>query len=168
MSSLLNPKHEMFAQGLARGQSAVEAYIAAGFKPNSGNACTLKAKESIIKRVSAILSDREKIQELATQRAVTELAIDKKWVLTRLVTNVERAMQNEPVLDSEGKPTGDYRYEGSVANRALELVGKELGMFIDRHEVGRPGEFEDMTPAQLRSFITEESAELGLGNETVN
>jgi hypothetical protein len=38
--------------------------------------------------------------------------------------------------DEGGKPTGEYRYDGKVANRALELLGKQQGMFIDRHEVG--------------------------------
>jgi hypothetical protein len=42
--------------------------------------------------------------------------------------------RRSPVLDSEGRPTGEYRYGGNVANRALELLGKELGMFIDRSE----------------------------------
>jgi phage terminase small subunit len=51
--------------------------------------------------------------------------------------NAERALQHIPVLDRHGKPTGEYRYDGSVANRALELLGKQQGMFIDRHEVGR-------------------------------
>jgi hypothetical protein len=40
-------------------------------------------------------------------------------------------MQGEPVLDRWGVPTGVYRYEGGVANKALELLGKELGMFKD-------------------------------------
>lgn len=32
------------------------------------------------------------------------------------------------------KRSGEYKYDGSVANRALELLGKELGMFVDRSE----------------------------------
>jgi DUF438 domain-containing protein len=55
--------------------------------------------------------------------------------MRRLQENVERAMSIEPVLDGKGHPTGVYKYQGSVANRALELLGKELGMFIDRNEV---------------------------------
>lgn len=44
------------------------------------------------------------------------------------------------VLDRDGKPTGEYRYDarrydGGVANRALELLGKEIGMFIARAEL---------------------------------
>ena len=30
--------------------------------------------------------------------------------------------------DANGNPIGQYRYEASAANRALELIGKELGM----------------------------------------
>ena len=33
---------------------------------------------------------------------------------------------------TEGKPTGQYEYNG--ADRALDLVGRHLGMFIDRSE----------------------------------
>jgi hypothetical protein len=45
-------------------------------------------------------------------------------------------MQTQPVRDNEGSPTGVYRYDGTVANRALELVGKHLGMFTDKVQVG--------------------------------
>jgi hypothetical protein len=57
-------------------------------------------------------------------------------MIDRLVENVERAMQAEPVRrkvgDREEEVPGEYVYNGSVANKALELLGKELGMFIDR------------------------------------
>jgi hypothetical protein len=32
-------------------------------------------------------------------------------------------------FDAKGNETGIYAYGGQVANRALELIGKELGMF---------------------------------------
>ena len=57
------------------------------------------------------------------------------------------------MLDSSGKPTG--RYNGPTVHRALELIGKEFRMFIDRKEVGTPGEFaelENMNADQLRAF----------------
>jgi hypothetical protein len=43
-------------------------------------------------------------------------------------------MQARPVFDSDGRETGEYRYNGMVANRALELLGKEPGMFVDKKE----------------------------------
>lgn len=57
----------------------------------------------------------------------------RAWVLERLAENVRRAMRIEPVT-LRGVPTGEYRYEGSVANRALELLGKELGLFVEQSE----------------------------------
>ena len=60
--------------------------------------------------------------------------------------NAERALQHVAVLDKKRKPTGEYRYDGNVANRALELLGKQQGMFIDRHEVGQPNQFANLSP----------------------
>lgn len=54
MPVLKNARHETFAQGLAKGMTADEAYQKAGFKPNRGNAATLKANQSILDRVAEI------------------------------------------------------------------------------------------------------------------
>ena len=54
MPVLPNQRHESFAQALAQGKTADEAYAQAGFKPNRGNATRLKAIESIRKRVAEI------------------------------------------------------------------------------------------------------------------
>ena len=39
--------------------------------------------------------------------------------------------------------------------RAYELLGKHLGMFIERREIGRPGEFTNLTDAQVEAEIKE-------------
>ena len=69
------------------------------------------------------------MQQVVAQAAVTRACIDRDYVLAGLKENFERAMQYKPVLDGKGKPTGEYAYSGAVANRALELLGKDLGMF---------------------------------------
>ena len=70
-----------------------------------------------------------------------------------MVENVERAMQAVPVLDRQGNPTGDYTYQGNVANRALELIGKEYAMFIDRKEIGGAGAFDHLDDDELSKTI---------------
>lgn len=55
MPALTNAKHERFAQELAKGATADEAYQLAGYAENRGNATRLKANESIGKRVAEIL-----------------------------------------------------------------------------------------------------------------
>jgi phage terminase small subunit len=75
----------------------------------------------------------------ATAKACEALSIDKQWVMARLVENAERAMQAVEVKDGQGRTTGEFKYDGSVANRSLELLGKELGMFKDKAEVKHSG-----------------------------
>lgn len=162
MPILSNPRHEIFAQELAAGKSASEAYEAAGYRANRGNATSLKQQESISKRVDELLAQREKTAQKATEMAAERLSVDREWVMRRLKENAERALQAIPTRDMDGEPIGEYRYEGSVANRALELLGKELGMFIDRKETGSPGDFDRLDSGKLREEIVREANELGI------
>lgn len=97
-----------------------------------------------------------RIQELLTARSArTSVTVD--YVLTRLRENVERAMQAEAVLDKLGNPTGMWTYEGAVANSALGLLGKHLGMFTEKVEhsgaIASADLTKDMTPQQRRDAI---------------
>jgi predicted DNA-binding transcriptional regulator AlpA len=85
------------------------------------------------------------LQEAVTERAVEKAALNRAWVLDRLRDNVERAMNATAPTDENGWPYGTHRYGGQVANRALELIGKELGMFKSSQEVtggGAPQKIE--------------------------
>lgn len=155
MPTLKNAKHERFAQELASGKTADESYVLAGFSENRHNAAALARKEHIRTRVAELLTEREQIHAQGTAKAIERVGLTKEWVITRLKENAERALQAIPVLDAEGDPTGEYKYEGSVANRALELLGKELGMFIERKEVGQPGDFDRMSDDELRAELGE-------------
>jgi phage terminase small subunit len=127
MPVLKNTKRELFAQGLVSGKSAQQAYIDAGFaaKGCRGHAHDLRLKPIVAARIA-------ELQENLNRTVAATTAITKTYVLEKLQKNLERALQEEAVYDREGEPTGEYRYEGAVANRALELMGKELGMFKDR------------------------------------
>lgn len=61
--------------------------------------------------------------------------MDAHWVVRRLVENVQRSMQAVAALDSDGEPIGEYRCNGAVANKALELLGKHLGMFMEKQKI---------------------------------
>jgi len=56
MPVLKNARHEKMAQALSKGKTADEAYVAAGFKANRGNAARLNANESIRARVDELLT----------------------------------------------------------------------------------------------------------------
>lgn len=151
MPILDNAQHELFAQEIAKGTAQRDAYKAAGYNTKSdagadASASRLLSNAKIKARVAEL---QERIGAVAVEKA----AVSKSWVIAKLVENVERSMQAEAVKDSEGTPTGEYKYNGNVANRALELLGKEMGMFIDRKEVGKPGDFAAQTDTELDAAI---------------
>ena len=70
---LSNPRHEAFAQALAKGLTADAAYAEAGYRPNRGNAVRLKANESVQRRVAELVAAGAKAAEIDIARVLTEL-----------------------------------------------------------------------------------------------
>ena len=168
MPKLRNPQHEMFAQNLASGMGVTEAYAAAGYAKNPQAASRLRNSQDVKDRLSELMERRLKAEERANEKAIERVAskrsFDKEWVINKLIENVERAMQAVPV----GKDGGVYKYEGAVANRSLELLGRELGLFIDRKEVGKPGEFAELDADGLKRLITERLSTLASKGDTTH
>ena len=137
MPTLKNIRHERFAQNVVSGLSLSAAYIAAGYKEAgaSANGARLMATEAVASRV-------DELQKLASERTVEKIAIDQVWVLDKLRENVERAMQITSAKDEEGNVIGEFRWNGTVANRALELIGKHIGMFRDGIDMTVNGQFD--------------------------
>lgn len=145
MAVLKNSKHEHFAQLVAGGQSPTKAYALAGYSEIGAHASAAR-----LLRNATIRARVTELQKAVSERTAEKISVDRAWVLARLRENVDRAMQVVEITDSKGKPTGEYRYEGQVANRALELLGRELGMFRERLEITFLQKlFEQMTPAEL-------------------
>lgn len=67
----------------------------------------------------------------ATEHRKNPTIVTREYVLMRLRHVADRAMSAEPVLDKDGQPTGEYKSDFPAANKALELLGKQLGMFKD-------------------------------------
>jgi phage terminase small subunit len=147
MATLPNPRHELFAQAIAKGASQRDAYKAAGYAVKSD-----KGADASASRLLTQANLQARIAELQT-RAAEKTMLSKSWVIQRLMENVERAMQAILVLDANGNPTGQFKYEGNVANRALELLGKEQRMFVDRKEIGKPGAFDALDDEELERAI---------------
>lgn len=143
---LKNARHERFAQALAMGRSKCDAYADAGFKYHGGNAAALAKKSDIQKRVAELLAWGEK----SVDSSVTKAAISKEWVIDKLRSIAERCVEV-----AEGK-----KLDAAGANRALELLGRELGMFVERREV-KHGTIDDLDSAardELLSAIDRELA----------
>ena len=154
MARQLTVMQRKFAEALPAARSATEAAIIAGYPP--GHQAESRASENVRKR--EIMSVVE--QKLAT--AAEEAGVDVVYVLKGLKENKERSMRAVPVLDHEGKPTGEYQYDGAVANRSMELIGKHLRMFGDDKP---PPQGDTYNQVVLQGFTFEQLQEL-LGKMT--
>lgn len=125
---VLDPHSERFAQFLADGLDAGEAYALAGYAGGAANGRRKKASPIIKRRVAEILVHRQSIIDQASHRLADKVVLTKEWVIERLIENVNRAMTIKEV-EINGQKVGTFEYNGSVANAALHLLGKEVGMF---------------------------------------
>lgn len=115
MPALSNAKHELFAQGLAKGKTADEAYQDAGYAPNRGNASTLKANQNVEARVAEILN------KAATRTEITVASITER--LLAIAAKGEISAE-APML--------------SVGRAALMDAAKLNGLITDKSELSGP------------------------------
>lgn len=125
----MNRRQERFVEEYLIDLNATKAAERAGFSPKTA----YSSGQRLLKHVEISAAIQKAIDDRSARTQLTQ-----DWVLERLKENVERSMRAEPVLDKFGKETGEYVYQGSVANGALQLIGKHLGMFTDKHEVTVP------------------------------
>jgi hypothetical protein len=133
MQMLSNPRHERFAQYLAQGKSAVEAYEVAGYRRDDGNAVRLTKKPAIAGRV----------QEL------TGLAAEKAKI------TVERLIAEAEQVRARAMESGQLSAAAAIKEKGV-LSGKR----VERAEVGSPNEFESMTDDELKHVLVERFARL--------
>lgn len=170
MPALKNARHELFAQGVVKGLCGKDAYLKAGFTAKADNIAVAAAS-----RLLATVSVQERVNELKDKAAV-KAVLTREWVLERLMRNARLAMGEEPMKVKIRKPKSDevielevHRPDAAAANKALELLGKvrELGLFVERVETGRPGEFAAMADDELRNAVLEEMRSLGIEDADV-
>jgi hypothetical protein len=113
LSVLPNARHEQFAQHLAQGKDADEAYALAGYKPNRGNAATLKAKQSISARVTELQSKAAKKVAASVEGLADELEQARVIAITdRQASAAVQATMGKAKLFGFGRET--RRIEGSL------------------------------------------------------
>ena len=151
MPILKNAKHEHFASLVAKGENPTKAYVAVGYSAEGAyaSASRLLKKAEVEARIAELIA-------IVTERAIEKTGIDKAWVMAELVEIVKMGKAAEPVTDADGAPTGVYKQNLAAANRALELIGKEFKMFVDRSEVltGPLDSLEHDELKEIRDAIT--------------
>ena len=150
MQILRNPRHEKFCELVVSGIKPSEAYISIGYSANGADqaASRLLRRDDVRARIS-------ELQAGAHESAVERCVLSRLWVLESLKRVAQRCMQAEPATDPKGKAMGAFTFNAAGANRALELLGRELGLFVERSEskVAWNGDFAKMDSAQRAKLI---------------
>jgi phage terminase small subunit len=127
MATLKNIRQEEFCHAIAEGKNQTEAYIIAGYKKRGAkqSAHRLLTNADLQARIAEIKANIELIAAEKERKTEAKVGITKAWVIEELRKVHEKAQQQEPP-------------KGSDSNKALELIGKELGMFRDRVSLENP------------------------------
>ena len=117
--SRLPDKRRRFVDEYVIDCNGTQAAIRAGYSAKSAQ--QQSAGLLLIPMVKAAVE--EKLEEIRKKNEITA-----DWVVDKAKKIIERCMQAEAVYDSEGNPTGEYKFDSSGANGSLKILAKYLGM----------------------------------------
>ena len=131
MAKGLTPKQQAFVAEYLVDLNGSAAARRAGYSAKNADkiASELLGKTRVREAIAAAMEERSKRVE-----------IDADYVLKNLLEIVERCMQRAPVfhkgeqvVDEEGNSV--WCFDGKNAIRALELLGKHKGMWVEKQEL---------------------------------
>jgi phage terminase small subunit len=145
----LNPKQLRFVEEYLIDGSAKNAAIRAGY--SAATAASIGSKMTAHPKVRAALDSRRRDLSDRTK-------VDAEWVRKQLTEVLHRCLKSKPVVEwdkmrGEYVETGEWQFDSGGANKALELLGKHVGMFqADR---GERRSVEDLTSEELLRLAAE-------------
>lgn len=130
----INTENENFCQFIAETGVANRSYYYSRYPDGDWDTQTKTQREKWGKYAGKLLKDiniKNRIAEIKQrERAILtqDFEVNKEWIINRLKQVAETCMQ--PVPDSKGTE----KIDASGANKALELLGKTIGLYIDKNE----------------------------------
>lgn len=137
----LTPKQSLFVKEYLVDLNATQAALRAGYGEKNAKQ---QGTENLAKPII-----QEAIQKQIKKRE-EKTELNAEWVLKKLEKIALRCMQEEEVITKDG-PTGEFKFDSSGANKAIELIGKHLKMFTDKVE-------QDTTLTVVRKSFTVDSS----------
>ncbi|RIJ65170.1 hypothetical protein D1604_12695 [Brevundimonas sp. LPMIX5] len=141
MPALSNPRHERFAQALAKGMTQAEAYADAGYKPSEPNASRLTSNDKVQERV-AELQERAAVRTEITVASITER-------LLAIATKAEKSGDAPMLQAARASLMGAAKLNGLVVEKG-EHQHKHVGLSVTY-----------VTPAETQAPASPEDYETG-------
>jgi phage terminase small subunit len=155
LDSNVTNEQEAYCRGRAMGMSMEEAIAAAGLSYSA------KTTRSWERNVPAVKKRIQELSDIATKNAIIHTGLDREWVITRLMQVVDRCMGTIPVLDGNGEPTGEYKFDASGANAALKMLGDTMGLFKPA-EKKEGDDYAELSDDDIARIAQELAASTGL------
>lgn len=154
MSALKNPRHERFAQEIAKGKSGARSLKLAGYKPNTGNAVRLKGYDTVQARIAELLERGAKRTEVTlvslTQELeeARELAIENAHEAAAVSATMGKAKLHGKIIDRVQHEDLSIYTEAeieqfiAIKERAIARIGQNGGnpALVDRSTEGGSSE----------------------------
>lgn len=125
----LTAKQALFVKEYLVDLNGTQAAIRAGYSEKTARQI---ADENLSK------PDIQAAVQQAMDKRAQKVEITAEYVLTTIKNTIERCSQAEPVLDRDGTPTGEYRFDSTAVLKGAELLGKHLKLFTEKTEVSNP------------------------------
>ena len=145
----MNNNQQLFADYyLANGCNGKQAYKAIHPKAKDSTAEVEASRLLRNPKVSAYIEERQKKLQEKTQvtqeyvigglKEVAERCLKHKPVMVFNPISKEMEQKTETLYDADGNVAGEagvYTFDSIGANKALELLGKTLGLYTDKKEI---------------------------------
>ena len=147
MPILENQRHEKFAQQLATGKSASEAYVLSGYKPSRKNASRLRTNEGVVARVAelqavavrstaitieSICAELDEANQVAKEHGQASAMVSASTLRAKLAgllrDKVEISTNNGMTIDDEN--TSEDVAIAMAKERGVNLSPKDLEAFM--------------------------------------
>jgi phage terminase small subunit len=135
MTVLANNRRERFCQLLAQGLTEADAHERAGYRRNDGNASTLAQHPEVQARLKEI----------------------KGKIAAKTVITTETLINEAEEVRKAAYDSGQF----GAANTAIKGKAILSGKWVERAEIGAPGEYESLSDEELEHQLMARLAKLG-------
>ena len=129
LEKLLTRKERMFVEEYDRDGNGTQAAIRAGYAAGKKNASAAVQASKLLRSAKISAYRRARATELCRQ-----LGISRETIRLNVMDIYRRCMTAEPVMQYDSNlrewvESGEYVFDSKGALKAMELLGKPLGMF---------------------------------------
>lgn len=153
----LNPAQRRFVNEYAIHLNATRAAKAAGYSEKTAQqqGARLLSNAIISGVITKLLDKRAKKFEITQDQVLSDLAELRDMCMGRKPIRITEIIKNASEGTANAQDFTIAAFEPTAANRALELMGKHIGMFKERTELtgpdGGPLEFTQITRRIVRA-----------------